>query len=82
MVTENLCTVVSLGKHSQLKTDLNRAIMALSTAPESYFRPHACLNGLQGIEVLQQISADSNTEVSVRPHLIVSCDDIWLNVKI
>ena len=81
MTTECLWAVIRLGENSLLKTDLNRAVMALCEALESHFRPHVCLNGEEGVRVLEEISPTSNTEVIIRPHLVVSGIDAWLNVK-
>jgi hypothetical protein len=76
--------LVNLGEDSQLKVDLNRGVASLWDAAESHFRPHLCLNGKEGVEVLKRLSQDpdgADTEFWAREHLIVSGDDIWLNIK-
>lgn len=78
---EKLAILVHLGEVSRLKSDLNTAVAALFKAPDSHFRPHVGLNGIEGVGVLKKIEVDSDTEFWMRPHLIVSLHDVWLNVK-
>jgi len=81
MEQEFLGKLTRLGESSPLKTDLNKAVAMLSTAPDSCFRPHVCLNAEDGMAVLAKIREDSNAEYWMLPHLIVSGSDVWLNIK-
>ena len=81
MDTKCLWAVVRLGENSLMKTDINRAVLALREASESYFKPHVSLNGEEGVMVLEKISTTSDTEVRIRSHLVLSGMDAWLNVK-
>ncbi|MFA5996229.1 MAG: hypothetical protein WC790_00690 [Candidatus Paceibacterota bacterium] len=76
-------SLVLLGEASQLKNDLNRGVASLKSAPESWFRPHICLNGKEGVAVIEQIAASpetANTMFIVSSHPIVYGDDLWINV--
>mgnify|MGYP001569832066 CR=1 FL=1 len=75
--------LVKLGEPTPLKTALNRGVAVLPQAENTQLRPHVCLNGEEGYEVLQTIIRNpesANTEFCLFPHPIVSGNDIWLNV--
>ncbi len=84
-MSENYWTLVSLGEKSQLKTDLNRGVAALAKASENCFRPHICLNKLDGIEVICKITQNpeqANTEFMIGQEIIYGGgSDLWLNVR-
>ena len=48
--------LVELGESSRLKVDLNNSVASLYEAPENHFRPHVCLNGLEGVDVIKKIA--------------------------
>ncbi len=80
-----LFRLVLLGEPSSLKTALNTALATLATAENTQFRPHVCLNKIEGVGVIENISADpvgANTEFWVSPYPIISGKKIWLNVKL
>lgn len=81
--TERLCELVKLEEDSTLKQHLNAGIISLFEVPETMIRPHICLNGEEGFEVLQKIrmsGVSAKTEALFFPHIIQSCDEVWLNV--
>lgn len=82
--TEHLCELVKLEEDSIFKQHLNAGIISLFGVPETMLRPHICLNGEEGFEVLQKIKergVSAKTEVLVFPHIIQSMDDVWLNLR-
>lgn len=79
-----LVTLVNLGEESQLKRELNKGIAWLPAAPKSWFRPHLCLNGEEGVAVIEKIIAhpeQANTEFSINDKVTLSGEDIWLNIS-
>ena len=82
-MSKELSSLVRLGESSQLKVDLNRGIAALQKAKEVCFHPHFCLNGKEGVEVIERISQDpkpANTKISIIDFSILSVGDFWLNI--
>ena len=80
MREEDLSAVVSHGESSPLKMDLNRGVISLASAPNTYFRPHLCLNDEEGVRVISEISPTSNTAFHLWHSMIASGDDVWLNI--
>lgn len=80
MREEDIGAVVSHGEGSSLKTDLNRGVISLAAAPNTYFRPHLCLNGEDGVRVMGEITLSSNTAFHLWHNMIASGDDVWLNI--
>lgn len=80
MREEDLSAVVSHGENSPLKTDLNRGVVSLASAPNTYFRPHLCLNGEDGVRIIGEIAPRSNTAFHFWHNMIASGDDVWLNI--
>ena len=77
-------SLVVLGENSQFKIDLNRGVASLSQADKNYLRPHWCLNGEEGIEVVERIFQEpdnANTEFWINDNFILSSDDMWLNIS-
>jgi len=81
---EDYCRLVKLGETSELKLQLNHGIASLSRATEPQFKPWVCLNDLNGIKVIRQISQDpdnANTEISLGERINHGGgDQLWLNV--
>ncbi len=78
------CKLVTLKEASQLKEDLNRGVASLTSASESWFRPHLCLNGKEGLAVIERIARSpmsADTAFVILSHPIVYGDDLWLNVR-
>lgn len=78
------CKLVNLKESSQLKEDLNRGVASLTSASESWFRPHLCLNGKEGLDVIERIARrpmSADTAFVILSHPIVHGDDLWLNVR-
>ncbi len=76
--------LVTLGATSSWRNDLNKGVASLQKSDRTQIRPHVCINGLEGAEVIQKISADPDREDTgyfIYPHLNVSGSDVWLNVK-
>jgi hypothetical protein len=85
MAKRELSLVAELGKPSALKRDINRGIRALGDAPKSECRPHLCLNGEDGMLVLEAIArqgGEADTEHYIWPHVDVYADRIWMNVSL
>lgn len=75
--------LINLGEESQLKIDLNEGVASLQMAIESHFQPHVCLNGKEGVGVIERIYRDpkgTNTEFWIRELLIKGGEDLWLNI--
>jgi len=84
MTQEDFGVLISLGEASPLKVVLNRAIAALLKASETVFQPHICLNGIEGVEVINRISANpetADTMFELVGYPIIYGDDIWLNTS-
>jgi hypothetical protein len=82
---QDVSCLVELGEGSQLKTELNCGVATLRLAQKSYHRPHLCLNGKEGLEVIQRISENpdgADTEFCIDSLLVHSGgrDGFWLNV--
>lgn len=78
------CKLVNLKESSQLKEDLNRGVASLTSAAESWFRPHLCLNGKEGLDVIGRIARwpmSADTAFVIGGHPILYGDDLWLNVR-
>jgi hypothetical protein len=85
MAKRSLAVVAELGEKSDLKADLNRGVALLRQATESHFRPHVCLNGEDGMQVLKLIAAKgANADTGWYLHPLVNVDvgRIWLNVRL
>ncbi len=83
-MNERFDTLVKLGESTPLKTALNLGIATLPQAENTQLRPHVCLNGEEGYEVLQKIIRSpekADTEFCLCPKPIISRNDIWLNVR-
>lgn len=83
MPEKNISRLVVLGEESELKVKLNEGVASLKGAEKSYFQPHVCLNGMEGIEIIDQITQNptgANTEVCITDMAICSANDIWANV--
>ena len=84
MSNRNLWDLADLKEPSQLKSDLNLGVASLKFAPEEWFQPHVCLNGKEGLAVIERIAErpeTANTAFEILNHVIVSGDDLWLNVQ-
>jgi len=82
MKEEDIGAVVSHGESSLLKTDLNRGVVSLASAPNTYFHPHVCLNDEDGVRVIGEITPASNTAFYLWHNMIASSDDVWLNITL
>lgn len=85
MAQKDLKILVQLGESSPLRTALNHAVVSLSASSQTVIRPHVCLNGIEGIEVLRKISADpevANTRFDIGLFPIIAGKDIWLNTQL
>lgn len=77
-------TLVKLGEDSAVRRELNRGIAALERAEEPCYRPHACLNGRFGVEVIRRITdigSRANTEIRLSELLSTDYVRLWLNVR-
>ena len=82
-MSKELSVLSKLGESSQLRIDLNSGIAALQKAKEVCFHPHFCLNGKEGVEVIERISQDpktANTRISITESSILSVKGFWLNI--
>ena len=80
---ENLGKIVALGESSVLKEDLNQGVASLFRAESTMCRPHVCLNGEEGFEVIKQISEnpkEANTEFELIACPSIYNDQFWLNI--
>lgn len=82
MREKDLGAVVSHGESSPLKADLNRGVMGLASASNTYFRPHVCLNDEDGVRIIREITPTSNTAIHLWHNMIASGDDVWLNLTL
>jgi len=74
------------GVGSNLKTDLNRGVAALLQADKEHLRPHRCLNGRGGAEIMRQIAenpdgADTSFSISAYP-IADGYSGLWLNLRL
>ena len=83
MPEERTSTLVALGEESELKIELNKGVASLQKADESCFQPHTCLNGVDGMRVITQISQGpeiANTEFWISDMTVCASGDIWVNI--
>ncbi|MFA6404821.1 MAG: hypothetical protein WCW03_02370 [Candidatus Paceibacterota bacterium] len=83
--SESLYELVPHKGDSPLRVELNKGVARLQSAQNTQFRPHVCLNGEDGIKVIQRIVADpekANTAYWLNDCFIVSGDDVWLNTRL
>lgn len=81
---ERNCEILAeRGNDSELKKALNAAVGSLFQATEDYLRPHACLNGKEGVAILRSIADDptTQTEFSIFCRLAYDNGHVWLNVS-
>ena len=77
--------LTELNVSTKLREHLNLGIVSLNSTDKSYFRPHICLNGREGVEVIYKITsrgATANTAFSISARPIISGNDFWLNAKL
>ncbi len=76
--------IVDFTDESALVTDLKQAIVSLQNSPNTQFRLHVCLNGIDGYAALHRLVTNPATKIRayLLPHLVLGGRDLWLNTKL